>query len=331
MNLPTIDQLDVEGKRVLVRGDLDVDLETNTKRLEVLLPTINTLLEKHVSKIIIIGHRGRPTDENRDDLSTKHLVNWFSEKLEQEVGFMENFESEMPEAKVVLFENIRFWNGEEENNEEFLNQLVSLGEAYVNEAFGSSHREHASIVGLPKKMSHAAGLRFAEEVSQLSKLLDNPKRPFISLLSGAKEDKLSYLPSLIEKSDLVLVGGRLPDILGDEYAHPKVYVSRLLPDKEDITLHSVERYEEEAAKAGTILVGGPVGKFEEEGHLLGTNRVFEAIAQSDAFKVAGGGDTEAAIAKLGLEEKFDWISTGGGAMLDLISTGTLPGIVALNE
>jgi phosphoglycerate kinase len=207
--------------------------------------------------------------------------------------------------------------------------LASLGDAYVNDAFGTSHREHASFISLPSRMPRAAGEHLRKEVEQLSRVLENPERPLVALLSGVKEDKLTYLERFVEISDLVLVGGRLPVFMDEDYKHDKVFVSRLLQDKEDITLHSVEKMEEEVAKAKTILVSGPMGKFEEEGHRLGTKRVFEAIANSEAYKVAGGGDTEAAITLLGLEDKFDWISTGGGAMLEFIAKGTLPGLQAL--
>lgn len=329
MNLPTIDNSEIEEKRVVIRGDLDVNVEDGGKRLEELLPTLQKLLDKNVSQIVIIGHKGRPEGEPKEEFSLKPFVAWFSEKLEQEIGFKSNFESEQPENKIVLFENLRFWKGEEENSEEFTSKLASLGEVYVNEAFGSSHREHASIVGLPSKIPHAVGLHFAKEIEQLSKLLEDPSRPFISLLSGVKEDKLNYLDKLIEISDKVLVSGRLPVYLGDDYKHDKVISARLIQDKEDITLHSVEAFEKEISSAKTILVSGPMGHFEEEGHRQGTQRVFEAIASAEAYKVAGGGDTEAAISLLGLEDKFDWVSTGGGAMLDFISTGTLPGIEAL--
>jgi len=332
MNLPTIDQLELSEKRVILRGDLDVDVESDhvvsAKRIEVLLLTINKLLEKNVSKITIIGHRGRPEGEVKEEFSLRPLANWFSEKLSQEVGFAESFES-IPDNKIVLFENLRFLKGEEENSEGFVEQLAQLGEVYVNDAFGVSHREHASIIGLPKKMSKAAGLHLVEEVDQLSKVVDNPARPFVFLLDGVKQDKLSYLDKFIEISDMVLVGGRLPEYLDENYKHDKVIVAKLIQDKEDITLHSVEAFEKEISKAKTILLSGPVGKFEEEGHRLGTQKVFEAIANSSAYRVAGGGDTEAAIKLFELEDNFDWISTGGGAMLEFIAKGTLPGLQAL--
>ncbi len=336
MNLTTIDNLEIEGKRVIVRADLDINPEKlkngeSSKRLEVLLPTLHKLLEKNASKVIIIGHRGRPAGEIKEEYSLNPLVSWLSEKLEQEVGFVDSFDSQVPDNRTVLFENLRFWKGEEENNDEFIKQLANLGDLYVNEAFGNSHRAHASMVGLPKILPHAAGDHFVKEVEQLSKLLENPERPLYSLLNGVKEDKLGYLDKFIEISDYVFIGGRLPVYLDEDYKHEKVFVSRLLQDKEDITLHSVEKMEEEVAKAKTILLSGPVGKFEEEGHRLGTKRVFEAIANSDAYKIAGGGDTEDAISLLGLEGKFDWISTGGGAMLEFIAKGTLPAIIALNE
>lgn len=332
MKLPEINQLQVDGKKVLVRADLDVDVVeggvVNEKRLSILLPTLEKLLSMNVSQIVILGHRGRVNDENREQLSTKYLVDWFRDKLNQDVEFQDGFENNSG-SKIVLFENLRYWPGEEENNEEFVSKLASLGDVYVNESFATSHREHSSIVGLPKKMPHAVGERFAQEVEHLSKLLENPERPFYSLLNGVKEDKLSYLNRFIEISDFVYVSGRLPVFMDEDYKHEKVYVCRLLQDKEDITLHSVERIEADVPAAKTILLSGPAGKYEEEGHRLGTKRVFEAIANSNAFKVAGGGDTEAAIEMLGLEDKFDWISIGGGAMLEFIANGTLPGIEAL--
>jgi phosphoglycerate kinase len=181
-------------------------------------------------------------------------------------------------------------------------------------------------------LPHAAGLRFHEEVRNLSMVFENPKRPVVMGISGVKDDKLSYIKDFLKVADKILIGGRLPEYIHDSselHKNPKVVVANLMADKEDITIHSVEKFEEEIGKAGTIVLSGPMGKFEEEGHRQGTKRVFEAVAFGQAFKVAGGGDTQSAIKMFGLNEKFDWISVGGGAMLTFLAKGTLPGIEAL--
>ena len=187
-------------------------------------------------------------------------------------------------------------------------------------------------MSLPKLLPHAAGLRFSEEIGNLDKVLENPNRPIITLISGVKDDKLTYIEDFLKFSDKILIAGRLPDYIHDTSplrTNEKVIVADLLPDKEDITIHSIEKFENEIRNAGTIVVSGPIGKFEEEGHRQGTKRIFEAISSSNAFKVAGGGDTENAIKLLNLTDKFNWISVGGGAMLEFLAKGTLPGIQAL--
>jgi 3-phosphoglycerate kinase len=237
----------------------------------------------------------------------------------------------------VVKENLRFNPGEEGNDENFAKEIASWGDAYVNEAFASSHRDHASIVGVPKLLPHAAGFRFEKEVETLSKVFENAEHPVVFLLSGVKEDKLNYLEGIKKISDKVLIGGRLPDYMGDEKLvsvrsrreNEQVIVGNLTMDKEDITLNTIERFEKEIAKAKTTVVSGPLGKYEDEGHRQGTEKVFKAIAASPAYKIAGGGDTEKALQVLSVVEGFDWISVGGGAMLEFLTKKTLPGIEAL--
>ncbi|RJR28144.1 phosphoglycerate kinase [Candidatus Microgenomates bacterium] len=330
MKLPSIDELEVSGKRILVRGDLDVDVDgipVDDNRLDKLLLTINKLIKEGASKIIILGHRGRPT-EREDNLSTKYLCRWFEEKLGEPVHFMSDFGDEQA-ARIVVFENLRFWEGEESNSLEFAQNLAKLGEVFVNDAFATSHRAHASLVGVAKLLPHAAGQQLLQEIKYLSMVLNNPTRPVVFVISGIKEDKLSYVDAFEKIADKILIAGRLPEYLGDTQPGGAKLVARLLPDKEDITIHSIESFEEVIKEAGTVVVSGPIGKFEEEGHRMGTKRVFKAITESHAFKLAGGGDTEEAIKLLNLEDKFDWISTGGGAMLDFLANGSLPGIDAL--
>jgi len=318
--LPNVTDLNVAGKKVLLRLDLDTDSDPNDLRIKASEETLNYLKDKG-SKIIIIAHKGRPDGKIEDGLSLK------------------SFQPIFDKWGATVEENLRFDPGEEGNDPEFAKKLASLGDVYVNEAFASSHREHASIIGVPKLLPHAAGFRFEKEIENLSKVFDEPKHPVIFLLSGVKEDKLSYLEGIKKIADKVLIGGRLPDFLGDEKLvsvrsrgeDEQVIIGNLTMDKEDITLNTIDRFIEEIKKAKTIVVSGPLGKYEDEGHRQGTERVFKAVAASGAFKVAGGGDTEKAISLLAISDKFSWISVGGGAMLEFLTKRTLPGIEALKQ
>ncbi len=309
--------LEVAGKKVIVRLDLDTEAIAGKPRIKYSEETLDYLKDKN-SKIIIIAHKGRPEGRVDEALSL--------------MPFKPIFEK----WGADLMENLRFDEGEEENNPEFAKKIAEQGDVYVNESFADSHRKHASIVGIPKLLPHAAGFRFIKEVENLSKVFNNPKKPAVFLLSGAKEDKLNYLKSIEKVADTVLVGGRLPDFLGDRALESvrtqkgKTIVGNLVMDKEDITLNTIQRFSEEIQKAGTVVVSGPLGKYEEEGHRAGTKQVFEkVIANKEAFKVAGGGSTQEAITLLGLTEGFNWISVGGGAMLEFLIKKTLPGIEAL--
>lgn len=343
--LPKITSVDIHEKRVLVRMDLDVPLEEDENgqrhvkddsRIQAALPTLRYLIDNGASKIYLAGHIGRVVQGRA--ISTIVLRDLFADLLNEDVSLRlsvkenlienVNFEDEH-EHRIVLLENLRMWTGEEANDEEFARELASLGDIYVNEAFAVSHRAHASIVEIPKLLPHAAGMRFEKELEMLSKVTTNPERPLVILISGVKEDKLGMVEDIKHLVDKVLVGGRLPEYIGDKDMGEKVLVAKLNPDKEDITLNSIEQFEEEIRKAKTVVLAGVVGKVEDEGHQLGTKRVFEAVANANAYKVAGGGDTEAALTKFGLTEKFTWISVGGGAMLDFLAKGTLPGIEAL--
>ncbi|OGM08039.1 hypothetical protein A2W13_02945 [Candidatus Woesebacteria bacterium RBG_16_36_11] len=327
MKLPEIESFDLSQKRVLVRADLDVDLKENY-RLKAILPTINYLIERGAN-ILLLGHKGRP--QGKDSLlSLRGVCGELANLLNKNINFIEEFPTMPPEGDLVMLENLRFNPQEESNGQEFAQALANLGEFYVNEDFAVSHRVHASIVGLPKLLPHAAGFRFRQEVENLAKVLTNPRKPVVVIIGGVKEDKITYIASFEKFADKILIGGRLPEFIQNNL-NQKEIIATLLPDKEDITIHSIENFEEEIAKAGTIILTGPVGKFEEEGHRMGTKRVFEAIAKNqEAFKVAGGGDTVKAINLLNIAQSFDWISVGGGASLEFLAKGTLPGIEALN-
>lgn len=317
MKLPTIKDLDFSGKRVLLRADVDVEMEVakDDLRIKTLVSLVKTLSEES-ERIVIIGHKGRPGRKRDKNLSLKPLADLLGEMMDVEDAH--------------LMENLRFNKGEEENDEYFAKHLAEEGDVFVNEAFASSHRKHASIVSLPNLLPHAAGPRFVKEVESLSKVFSNPERPVVALLGGSKEGKKDYIEGFKSFADKILVGGRLPAYMDEGHEDKKVIVGRLIQDKEDLTLNTVEEFEKEVKSAKTIVVAGPMGKFEEDGHLLGTKRVFQAIAESEAsYKVAGGGETARAIKELKLESNFDWISVGGGATLEFLSKGTLPGIDAL--
>ena len=316
MKLPTPKDIDVENKKVLLRLDLDTDPDLNDLRVKSATETLDFLKSKN-SEIVILAHKGRPEGKFDESLSLKP------------------FESIFSKWGARVEENLRFDVGEESNDLEYTKKIASLGEVYINEAFASSHRAHSSIVGLPKILPHAFGFRFVKEVENLSKVFDKPKRPLIFLISGLKEDKLEFVKKFEPLADKILLGGRLPDFLGDEALvsvrsrrpDEKVIVGNLIMDKEDITLNTVDVFEKIISTAGTIVVSGPLGKYEEEGHKQGTEKIFNAIVKSSAFKVAGGGDTEKALKSFGLLDKFDWVSVGGGAMLEFLSDKTLQGIV----
>lgn len=335
MKLPGLSDINVAGKRVLVRIDLDVDEDYS--RLEFAESTLDYLLGK-MAKLIIIGHKGRPEGKVVSELSLSPLASVLGGVVGEKVNFVNDIvgneaqkaAQNLPDGEILLLENLRFDLGEEQNNETFAKNLSSLAEVYINEAFADSHRSHASIVGIPKNLAHAAGFRFVKEVENLSKVLESPRKPVVLVIGGVKKDKIEYINEFSKIADKILVGGLLPIYFKDTNPDPsKVIMAQLTPDTEDITVNTIEKFKEEIAKAGTIVVAGVQGKYEDAGHRQGTQVVFEAIAASSAFKIAGGGDAEAAITEFGLNEKFDWISVGGGAMLQFLAKGTLPGIQAL--
>lgn len=348
MELPSLQNLEIEEKKVLVRADLDVgdELEKGDDiKLSTLIPTLKYLIEKK-SKMILIGHRGRPKgdDSDKEKLSLAGVAERLSQLIEKEIKFFpellgEGVHSEIERLQggdLICLENLRFDAREEENDDIFAKELASFADVYVNEAFSVSHRSHASIVGIPQYLKHAAGFHFIKEVEKLSVVLKDPKRPVVILLSGVKEDKLEFVEPFSEFADKILIAGRLPVFLGDNrvsarLAKPsdKVVSADLIQDKEDITIHSIEVFEEIVKNAGTIVVSGPMGKYEDDGHRQGTERILKAVAASSAYKVAGGGDTEQAISMFELRDKFDWVSVGGGASLEFLAKGTLPGVGVL--
>ncbi len=339
MYLSKLSKDEIDGKKFLVRVDLDVDsnADKNDVRLAAVAPTIKFLLENDAVHIFLAGHMGR-FKQGEESKSTQTLLPILEEIISEKITFGREIKDGI---KINLLENLRSTADEENNSQEFAKSLASLADIYINDAFAVSHREHSSIVSVPKLIPGFLGLHIEKEMEMLTKALENPNKPVITLISGIKQDKAQMIPKLKDFSDKVLAGGRLPEYIDPDYGQgtgmpellkdPKVIVGRLIQDREDITIRTAELFEEEIKIAGTIILAGVMGKYEEEGHRQGTLRVFSAIANSSAFKIAGGGDTETALQMFNLKDKFDWISVGGGAMVEFLIHKTLPGIEVLKR
>ena len=348
MALHTIDSLkSLVGKTVLLRIDSDVDISgsriVDDTRLAASLDTVKLILEKGGS-INIIGHLGRPKGAD-DKFSLALVAKWFAQKLkgdfqEIKIGRLKAWKVT---DRVNLIENVRFFPEEEKNGEEFARELSLLGDIFVNDAFAVSHRAHASIVGVTKFIPSYAGLHLQKEVEVLSKIIRDPKRPLAVLIGGAKiETKLPLVEAMHRVADYVLVGGQIADqdrilikvqhekIIGKKSA---VLVSEANPDNTDITPKSVENFEQILGMAQTIVWNGPVGVTNDPTAKTaeGTKRLGEFIVKTNAYKVVGGGDTLAFLKEVGLISKFDFVSTGGGAMLEFLSGKKLPGIEAIEH
>lgn len=360
--------LDVNGKRVFLRADLDVPLEEGdveaATRLTNIKPTVDWLVEHGASQIIIAGHIDRPTGPDPEK-STKKLLESLEKILGRKIEFVENFSgpvntfppasaqsdqqtnydqksnsdlravgnpSSVATAKILLFENLRFWPGEEKNDAEFAKLLATLADCYVNDAFGNCHRAHASMVALPSLLPHSAGIHLEEEVNQLTKLIEQPQKPFVAIVGGAKiETKLPVISNLVKIADHVLVGGELPvEVKKDGQTFGEnVTVATLTDDDKDISIESARAFSQIISSAKTVVWNGPMGLFEE-GKVEGTLTVANAIISSGAYSVIGGGDSTQFLGAKGLLSKFSFVSAGGGAMLEFLAGHEMPGIEALN-
>lgn len=344
INLKKVQDADVEGKTVLLRADLDVPISNGeveeASRLESLLPTLEYLTEQK-AQVIIAGHLGRP--EGKDEkLSLRVIADWFSKKLVKEFKEtkLENFTAFEIGANITLLENLRFYKEEEENDDEFAKKLTSLAEVYVNDAFAVSHRAHASIVGVTKYLPSFAGLRLQKEVEELSKVLESPGRPLTIIIGGAKiETKLPLVEKMHHFADYVLVGGEIAEHDKElaKVAHEKLagkksilLVADLTSDLEDITEVSIQNFTQVIKSSKTIVWNGPMGEFEK-GFGIGTREIAKAVAASSAHTIVGGGETIEFLKKEGLLDKFKFVSTGGGAMLEFLAGVKLPGLEALAQ
>lgn len=364
--LPSIESANVRGKKVFVRCDFDVLLEGATSnqqlaisddvRLVSGISTIEYLLENGAT-VIAAGHLGRPGGQfsisnfqfsNVDKkFSLEPVAKWFSEEFPGsniEETSLGDFKAWKIKESFYVLENLRFYTEEEDpttpSGQEFVRKLASLAEIYVNEAFGSSHRSHASIVGVPSLIPHFAGFHLQKEIKILSNIIENPKKPFTFIVGGAKiETKLPLVSKMHRFADYVLVGGEIAvqdkvlikeqheEILGHK---AMLIVADTNSEKTDITQKSLENFLQIVSRSGCIVWNGPMG-FLEKGFGDSTLNLAKGILDSSAYKVVGGGDTIAFLNKHGLLEKFDFASTGGGAMLEFFSGQSLPGILALQN
>ncbi len=328
-----LEGLDVSGKRVFLRADLDVPLEVGdvdaATRLKNVKPTVDWLLGHGAKNIVIAGHMGRPSGPD-EKLSTRKILEPLKKILGRNVDFMENVDAVETE-QVMLFENLRFWVGETENDFEFAKSLAKIADCYVNDAFGNCHRPHASMVGLPELLPHAAGLHLEREVEELSRILEKPERPFVAIVGGAKiETKVPVISNLAGVADWILVGGELPlEIVKQNLTFDqKVIVGTLTGDTKDIDDATISKFEDAIRGAKTIVWNGPVGLFEE-GFTKGTLEIAKSIVEGGAYSVVGGGDSTQFLGQQGFLSKFSFVSAGGGAMLEFLSGKKLPAIEAL--
>lgn len=393
----SIRNLDVSSKEVLMRADFNVPLKdgeiTDDTRIQAAIPSIKHLLEGG-AKLVLCSHMGRPKGEANPKYTLAPVAKALSAILGQNVDLAPDcigseaaaLRKALQPGQVVLLENTRYHNEEEANDPEFAQKLAGLAQVFVNDAFGTAHRAHASTEGVTKFIpTSAMGFLIESELEYLDAKLQSPERPFLVIMGGSKvSDKIQVITSLMEKADAFLIGGAMANTFRKAQGY-EVGDSRVEADKLDLALSildkakekgvefllpadtritqefkdgaatqvtgiygqgggveagwegidigdvSIKEFVAEIAKAKTIIWNGPVGVFEIENFAHGTKAIAEAMAASDAVTIVGGGDSVTAVNKFGLDDKMTFISTGGGASLELLEGKTLPGVAALSE
>lgn len=345
--MKTLRDFDFSNKRVLVRCDFDVPLDERGRilddfRIKEAIPTIQYLIDNK-AKVILLGHAGRPDGQVVESLRFVPIQKKLTEYLGIPVNKaldcigpeIERLVGEMRPGEVLLLENLRFHKEEEENNEKFSRKLAKLGDFYVNNAFANSHRDHASMTGVPKYLPSAAGFTLVKEIEILGSLIKNPKKPLVAIIGGKKVEttKLNLINKFSEIGDWVLIGGLVKNEIkekGISLEYPQKIVGPVDDvQTKDIGPKTIILFKEKIALAETVFWNGPLGETEDENFAEGTKEIAEAITEGEAFSIIGGGDTIGFINQLGLIEKFSYVSTGGGAMLSFLSGEELPGLKAL--
>ena len=391
-NKKTVEDIEVKGKRVLVRCDFNVPMKdgeiTNDNRIVGALPTIKYLMENG-AKVILCSHMGRPKGEFNMQYSLAPVAKKLSEYLGVEVTMAADVIGEDAKAKaaalnegeVLLIENVRFHKEETKNDPEFAKELASMADIFVNDAFGAAHRAHASTAGVAAYLPAVCGYLIKKEISIMGQALEDPVRPFVAILGGAKvSDKIGVINNLIEKVDTLIIGGGMAytffkafgnevgtsiceedkldlarelvakarekgvnfllpvdNVIGKEYKEDTTFMriySDSIPDGWmglDIGSTTQELYSKSIEGAGTVVWNGPMGVSEWKNFASGTEAVAKAVAESGAVSIIGGGDSAAAVAKLGFADKMTHISTGGGASLEFLEGLELPGIACLQD
>jgi len=381
--MKTIKDFNVKDKKVLVRCDFNVPLNKGSIednfRIKQTLPTIEYLI-KNKAKVILMSHLGSPKGIEKN-LKMDPIQNKLSQYLKQDViktsdCIGKEVEKIISKHQIVLLENLRFHKEEEENNAKFGKELAGLADIYINDAFGVSHRKHASVVGVPKHIPSGAGLLLEKEVKILSKVIEKPRRPLVAIIGGAKaSSKIKVIKQLQKTADYLLIGGKIAStiltvkgvIIGKPWPSEdavkeikglditslympldnlislnesgKPYVRESAPAQVrknefvfDIGPETIKLFSKIIKQAKMIIWAGPVGLFENPLFENGTREIAEKIiGNHGAYKIVGGGDTLFAVSKLGLRDKFDHVSTGGGAMLSFLSGEKLPGLKALEN
>lgn len=393
MDKKTVRDLDVAGKKVLVRVDFNVPLNdkgeiTDDTRITASLPTIQYLLEQKAA-VILMAHLGRPKGQVKPELSLAPVANHLGKLLGKKILFAPDCVGEAAQAAasklkpghILLLENLRFHKEEEKNDMEFAEKLASLADLYVNDGFGVSHRAHASVEGVTHFLPAAAGFLLEKEIQYVGQAVTNPLHPFVAIIGGAKvSDKIGVISNLLDKVDTLLIGGGMAntflaaqgykmgkslveedklDLAKELLAKAKknkvnmllptdlVMAAAFAPDAEhvtekvenlnqaymalDIGAETSKAYAEALADAKMIVWNGPMGVFEMDAFCKGTEAVAKAVAKSRATSIVGGGDSVAAIEKLGLAKRITHISTGGGASLEYLEGKVLPGVAALDD
>ena len=392
LNKKTIEDINPESKKVLVRCDFNVPITDgkidDDKRIVESLPTIKYLADKG-ARIILCSHLGRPKGEFNMKYSLKIVADKLSELLGKEVIMAKDVIGDDAKAKaaalkdgdIMLIENVRFHAEEEKNDPEFSKALASLAEIYVNDAFGTAHRAHSSTAGVSDYLPAVAGYLINKEISIMGGALWNPKKPFVAILGGAKvSDKIGVITNLLDKVDTLLIGGAMAytfvkanggqignslcendkldvareivekakeknirlllpidHVVADEFkndANKKTCFGACIPDGwqgMDIGPETINLFAGVIKDAGTVVWNGPMGVFEFDNFANGTKEIARAVADSGAVSIIGGGDSAAAVEKLGFGDKVTHISTGGGAALEFLEGLELPGIACLND
>ncbi len=392
LNKKTIEDIDVAGKKVLVRCDFNVPLKdgviTSDKRIVSSLPTIKYLLD-HNAKVILCSHLGRPKGEVNPEFSLAPVAKRLSELLGKEVKMASDVVGESAQAlaaslqngEAMLLENVRFEKGETKNDPELSKKFAALADLFVNDAFGSAHRAHCSTTGVADYLPAVCGYLIQKEISVMGTALADPKRPFVAILGGAKvSDKIGVITNLIDKVDTLIIGGGMAYTFFKALGHP-IGTSICEEDKVELAGEMMQKAKEKGIKflipidnkvgkeykpdtefmavdsddlpdgwmgldigprtetlfadaikgAGTVVWNGPMGVSEWDNFASGTIAVAKAVADSGAISIIGGGDSAAAVQKLGFADKMTHISTGGGASLEFLEGKELPGIACLND